>query len=61
MSQNSSKKHHSFKLFTINSKGETCAKMTYAGEEHSSQSSIHDVQNPVTDDDAEDAEEDQDN
>lgn len=35
--------------------------MTYAGEEHSSQSSIHDVQNPVTDDDAEDAEEDQDN
>ena len=35
--------------------------LTYTGEEQRSQSSIHNVQNPVTDEDAEDSEEDQDN
>lgn len=35
--------------------------ITYAGEEQSSQSTIHNVKNPVTDEDAEDAEDDQDN
>lgn len=33
---------------------------TYAGEEHSSQSSVHDVHNPVTDEDTEKTKDDQD-